>query len=250
MANPEPVRRDPDRRSDKRAATPVTVRIGSHDTVPSVVAGLIFAFLALAILKPWVGPTANRNLDQEPTARSTVDAGSIEPGPGSGAPTAGSDRPEPSSSAWFHCGEQPGWRVYTREIVADRIVRAWREVEPATAVSDPLDSAIPVIQIGPIIDAVGFCGPTFGSEQAPDDAAIGAWRIRQTTPPVFTPVPLESVIPDLPTSLGGLYRPTTHRVHATVLGASRWTSGRYVLSIQAPGWERWWAVEIPRSDPP
>ena len=251
MANPEPVRRDPHRQSDNEEARPATVRIGSRDTVPGVMAGLIVAFLALAIIKPWVGPTASQHLVQE-SPRPTVDARPVEPVVGSAGPIGGPARPEPSSSAWFHCGEQPGWRVYTREIVAERIVRAWRDVEPATVVSGPLDPAIPVIQIGPVIDAVGFCGPTTGAERAPDGAGVSAWRIRQTvaTPPVSMPVPLESLIVDMPTSLGGLYRPTTHRIHSNVSGASRWTRGRYVLSVHAQGWERWWAVEIPLSDLP
>jgi hypothetical protein len=248
MANPEPVRRDPDRRRGNDEARPVTVRIGSRGPVPGAMAGLILAFLVLAIIKPWGGPPASPHLVQEPTPRPSIHAGPAGPIAGSAGPIAEPARPGPSSSAWFHCGEQPDWRVYTLEIFADHVVRAWRGVEPAKAASGPLDPAIPLIQVGPNIDAVGYCGPWTSAERAPDGSVVAAWRIGQTVSavPGFEPVLLVSVIADVPTALGGLYRPAIDRLDSRVLGTGRWTFGQYVLSIQAPGWERWWAVEIPR----
>jgi hypothetical protein len=227
----EPRDREP---RDRIAGPTTTARIVGRGREPVALTILIVAFLAVAIIKPWAGPTASPHLVQGPTPQPSIPAAFAGPS----LPT----------SAWIHCGEPLGWRVYTRESFVDQIVRAWRSVEPAKAALGPLDPVIPLVQVGPVIDALGFCAPWTGADRAPDGSVVSVWRIDPTGPrgPTLELVPLESLVADMPSALGGLYRPATNPDHARVVHGGGWAIGRYVFSIQATGWERWWAVESSR----
>jgi hypothetical protein len=218
-----------------------TARIGPADRGSALVAGLIVLFLGVALMKPWDAPTGGWGAAGGVPLPDS--AGAL---PGAGATPA----PTPDlSDLRQHCQEPLGWRVYSREGGNGRTVRAWRSVEPAPSASGPLDPAIPVVQLGPGIEALGYCSPWTGLERPAVRSKVQAWRLapERRGGDGFVALALRSIAPAAPTPLGALFGPLIggDRVGAPGQG---WPAGRYVFSLSSPGWERWWAVDIAEPD--
>ncbi len=225
--------------ADDLATRAPTVRIGARDRWPLALTGLIALFLGAALAKPWAetalappGPPA-----MPPAAARTPSL----------APSIG---PDPRAALREHCQDPLGWRVYSRELWNGRIVRTWRSVEPANLAVGPADPAIPVVELGPSVEALGYCSPWSGIEQPPDDARVAAWRLelaRRGGDPA-TPVALVLIGPHPASPLGALYGSIGDRHDPAAPGFRGWPAGRYVFTIGAAGWQRWWAVEIAEPD--
>lgn len=231
-----------------------TVRIARRDRWPVAWAGLIAVFLVGALLKPWEGPSLAAS-SSEPAAPATSAAG----------PSAG---PEVLADLRAHCQDPLGWRVYSRELGIGRQVRTWSSVEPVKRATGPADPAIPVVLLGPVVDALGYCSPWTGSERPPADARPSAWRRDAAGGGAgLTAIRLRTIAPDHPSILGALFGPLAGQGPGASLapgpGASdprsaagsdaapaptRWPAGRYVFALRAAGWERWWAVQVARPD--
>lgn len=243
---PNEIPREPVTTERARLVPAATVRIGRRGHQPGVFVAITAAFLVLAIAKPWAGPAQPRPLVQSsfvlPSAATPDGATVIDP---------------IAQALEVQCGEPLGWRVFTHEDFLGRTFRTWRSVVPMVSASGPLDPAVPVIQVGPTIEALGYCSPWTDGERPPVGVTVSAWRIAAaTTPdPTAQAVPLESIIPEWPIDLGALFSPGTSGAtvsardrapFAVGTGARSWSIGRYVFAIRAPGWERWWAVNISR----
>ena len=240
-----PARHDRERPAVLNAVTrpAPTVRIAARDRWPGTWAGLIGLFLLGALLKPW---------DTASLAPPTTEpAAALAP---ASAPDASSG-PDPLAGLRDHCQDPLGWRVYSHELWIGRRVRTWRSLEPAGRASGPADRAIPLVALGPFVDALGYCSPWSGPERPPEDARISAWRDNVDGGTAgMTAVPLRAIAPDHPTALGALFgrvepsRPAAS-AGAPTAGPTGWPAGDYVFALRATGWERWWAVQVvPRDE--
>jgi hypothetical protein len=238
-----PARHDHDRPAilNVVARSAPTIRIAGRDRWPVVWTGLIGLFLVGALLKPW----ATASLGPAPSEP----AAALAPAPG------GSGGPDPLASLREHCQEPLGWRVYSRELWIGRQVRTWRSLEPVGRASGPSDRAIPLVALGPFVDALGYCSPWTGPERPPDDARMSAWRDNvDGAASGVTAVPLRARAPDRPSVLGGLFgqqespRPAASPGGAASPVPSGWPASRYVFALRATGWERWWAVQVAAPD--
>ncbi|MEA2607620.1 MAG: hypothetical protein QOI00_2377 [Chloroflexota bacterium] len=226
-----------------------TVRIARHGRQTGWLAALLAVFIAIAMAKPWAGgPQPPGPLVQGPFVLPTATPAAV-PGP-----------PAAAEALQLQCGEPLGWRVFTHEEFIGRTVRAWRYVEPALAARGPLDPGVPIIQVGPSIEALGYCSSWTRDDRPPADVAVSAWRIdgSDRAGETAVAVPLESLVPEWPTDLGALFSPAA--ANAPAKGGSgagarsgapdaSWSLGRYVFAVRADGFERWWAVNISRPGP-
>ncbi len=226
---------DDDRR--RPAAAPVTVRLAPAGRGTGVLAGLIAVFLAIALVKPWGDGDGARG--PRPTPRVTA-APTV-------APTA-----DPLAALRRNCQDPPGWRVYSRERWASTTVRSWRTLEPVFGASGPLDPSVPILPLVGEIDALGYCSPWTAGERPPADAGIDGWRIalasggdpRSGAEPRAESIPLQPFDPTWPSLLGALYGPPVDRFDPHLGDSVGWPAGRYVFAIRAPGYERWWGVDV------
>lgn len=226
---------------DHLARSTPTVRIAARDRWPVAWAGLIGLFFVGALLKPW-------DTAPLPAAPSGA-AAALAPAPD------GSGGPDPLAGLREHCQEPLGWRVYSRELWIGRQVRTWRSLEPVGRAIEPSDRAIPLVALGPFVDALGYCSPWTGLERPPDDARISAWRDNvDGTAAGMTALPLRAIAPDSPTALGALFgplessRPAASPIAAPTPAPTGWPAGRYVFALRATDWERWWAVQVASPD--
>jgi len=247
----------------------VTVRIARRGRQTGWLFTIIAVFIVIAVAKPWAGgPRPPRPLVQGSFVLPTPTPAAF-PGP-----------PAAAEALQLQCGEPLGWRVFTHEEFLGRTVRTWRAVEPALAAWGPLDPRVPVIQVGPLIDALGYCSSWTRADRPPADVAVSAWRIGGSDRDGETAVavPLESLVPEWPTDLGALFSPATGNAPGrsgsatgsgspsaspsegdsrtgNEIGSVRdapdvsWSLGRYVFAVRADGFERWWAVNISRPGP-
>jgi hypothetical protein len=195
---------------------------------------LIVTFLAIALVKPWVG-------------------GALAPAPPFPTPAAAASPsigPDPLAALREHCQEPLGWRVYSRETWLGREVRTWRSVEPVSRVTGPGDPAIPVVALGPWVEALGYCSPWTGAERPPADATVSAWRRGDAARggERLVVVVLRAIAPGEPTPLGALYGAIDAGPDQPVEAATGWPAGRYVFAVRAADWQRWWVVEIAGPD--
>lgn len=214
-----------------RPAASASARIGSADRGPGLVVVAVAIFLAIALIKPWPGGG-----DPRPVAH-----------PGTPPPT---EQPsvDPLAAIRIDCDQPPGWRIFSRELWAGGILRSWLSMEPLTSASGPLDPAIPAIPISPSIVALGYCAPWEGPDRPPAGVAVHVWGIfdeRRGDPPVAAPLDLRSFSATLVPPLGALYLPP---MRDSVVSFALWASGVYVFALEAPGYERWWAVRIVPDD--
>jgi len=200
-----------------------------------VLTALILTFLAIAVIKPWVGEALAPAPPPFPTVASTP------------VPLIG---PDPLADLREHCQEPLGWRVYSRETWLGRAVRTWRSVEPVSRVTGPGDPAIPAVPLGPTVEALGYCSPWTAAERPPADARVTAWRrgdaARGGEGPVL--VTLRAIAPDEPTPLGALFAATDAGRELPAGAAGGWPAGRYVFAVRATDWQRWWVVEVAAPD--
>jgi hypothetical protein len=212
-----------------------TARLGGGGGGAGVVAALIAIFVAVALVKPWPGPGAPR-----PTPRLTVTPRVIA-------------SVDPLAELRLHCQEPPGWRIYSQELWSTLTVRSWRSLEPAYRASGPLDPAIPIVPLAARIDALGYCSPWTPDQRPPDTARIDGWRIvipgreadgGQFGPPVAATATLQPLESGWPSVLGALYRPPADEDHGAAGATAVWPDGRFVFAVRAPGYERWWAVDV------
>ena len=248
-----------------------TVRIGRRDRRPAALAAVLVAFVGLAVAKPWQTPAS--------TGPELPTAAAASPG----APGAGAATLEPADLAALRhdCQDPNGWRVYSHEVWNGSPVRVWRRLEPDSAASGPLDPGLPVVEIGPIVSAVGYCSPWSGVGRPPDGASIAAWRVTGSDAGARAdPVDLVAVAPRVRTVLGALFGPTAARGGGpgdgstaapgsetaappipTTGGAASpgsgpagpagvdWPTGRWVFAVRTTAWARWWEVDILPDDP-
>ena len=234
-----------------------TVRIPRHARQTSWLITFLAVFVVIAVAKPWAGgPRPPKPLVQGSFALPTTTQAAF-PGP-----------PAAAAALQLQCGEPLGWRVFTHEEFLGRTVRAWRAVVPALAAWGPLDPGVPVIQVGPAIDALGYCSSWTREDRPPAGVAVSAWLIAGSDRAGQTAiaVPLESLVPEWPTDLGALFSPAagnapakggTSSASPTGGGSgarsdardASWSLGQYVFALRADGFERWWAVNISRPGP-
>lgn len=240
------------------ADSPPTVQLGKHGREPIILFGIGAAFLVGALLKPWAPPPTSRPLVQAPTAQ-----------PSHPPASAGTD---PLAGLRAECDEPQGWRVYSREPFLRQVVRVWRSVEPAGSASGPLDPAIPVVPVGPRNLALGYCAPWTGPERPPDGSDLTVWRENaagagsprgsggtggtggtaghaadgsdEAAAVTATPITIERLVPASPSMLGGLYLDAGGDPPGSASGVGGWPAGQYVFAIRAPGWQRWWSVDV------
>lgn len=227
-----PTAGEPDRDADHRsAAAPPTIRLASPGRGPGIATALIAIFVALALVKPWAGPP-----------------GAPRPTPHVTAPPVAAPSIDPLAELRRNCQEPMGWRIYSRERWAKMTVRSWKSFDPAYGASSPLDPEIPILPIGAQIEALGYCSPWTGSERPSADARVTGWQLTSDRgiddESVAVPISLEPEDPRWPGVLGALYGPPVNRFDSTVAETLGWPGGRYVFAIRAPGFERWWGVEI------
>jgi hypothetical protein len=227
-----PDREPADRRAGEPSRAPAAVRIADGGRGPFLLAALILVFIVGAVLKPWAPPARQQGLIQGATPQPTQVAPSIEP--------------DALAGLRAQCEEPEGWRVYSRGGFLDLAVRVWRSVVPATAAAGPLDPAMPLIQVGVVNEAVGYCAPWTGAERPPDLSLVSAWRLARDAGGSLAAVavPLVRVAPDRASVLGALYAGPADGSSPADGTATRWPLGRYVFAVRSPAWERWWAVDI------
>jgi hypothetical protein len=207
-------------------------RLAGDDRSPLMVAGLVAAFVALAILKPWAA--AGSQPSGADGTNAAVQVAPIDPQPhGSAART-------PTDDAISEMCLEPGsWRTATIETWRDQTVRVWRAIDPGPA-SRPLDPSIPIVPaVGSSIPAIGYCAPTSGPERPLGPATIRAWwvdgdaverlELRQITP-------VSGVSP-----FGALFGPP-----AELGSTTSWPNGLVVFRYeeQVAGESRWFGIEI------
>jgi hypothetical protein len=236
-----------------------TVRMARRGRQTGWLVAFLSAFIVIAVAKPWAGgPRPPKPLVQGSFALPTATPVAI-PGP-----------PAAALALQLQCGEPLGWRVFTHEEFLGRTVRTWRAVEPALAAWGPLDPGVPIIEVGPMIDALGYCSSWTRADRPPADVAVSAWRIASDRAgETAVAVPLESLVPEWPTDLGALFSPAAGNRPArggsapgspaiasgdgAGIGSDAadpsWSLGRYVFAVRADGYERWWAVNISRPGP-
>jgi hypothetical protein len=198
----------------------------------------VAAFLVIAVLKPW-GTTA-------PTAGTR---GAPSPVPDRQL-IAAAPRDDDLADLRSNCDEPFGWRVYSREgRITGMPFRVWSSVTPATSATGPTDPSIPLVQVAPTIEALGYCAPWRGADAPPEGVAVSAWELEPGPRPgdrmTARPLSLVAVAPARPSQFTGLY----HEHDASRPGASHdpdetWPHGEYVFRVSADGWARWWAVEV------
>lgn len=198
----------------------------------------VAAFLVIAILKPWGATT--------PAAGSRTN---VSPPPDRQL-IAAAPRDDDLADLRSNCDEPFGWRVYSREgPITGMPFRVWSSVTPAISADGPTDPSIPLVQVAPTIEALGYCAPWRGPEAPPEGVAVAAWELeagpRQGDPITARPLSLVAVAPVRPSQFTGLY----HEHDASRPSASHgrdetWPHGQYVFRVAADGWARWWAVEV------
>jgi hypothetical protein len=220
-----------DGRSDRRGPAPTT-RLAGRDRGPGAILAAIVLFFAIAWIKPWPAPPIPlAPLPAPPTAAPPT-------------PTA-----DPLSDLKHHCQEPPGWRVYAHERWGGRSLRSWRSLEPAQAASGPLDPTIPIVPLGAAITSLGYCSPWNTDERPPAGAEVFAWRLEPragaSATVIATAVPLRSLAPTRATVVAALYAPPAAAAPArSSPPVDGWAAGRWAFAVRAPGYERWWAIQI------
>ena len=213
--------------------TPFTVRLGPGGRGPGTIAILIVVFVALALVKPWAWGGSG---------------GAPRPTPRIPAAPVSLPSADPLATLRAHCQEPIGWRIYSRERWAKMTVRSWKSFVPAYSASGPLDPEIPVTPVGARIDALGYCSPWSDAERPPAGAQVSGWKVDGDLGygdrTFAVTIALQPVDPGWPSLLGALYGPPVNRFDPTVSDTVGWPGGRYVFAIQAPGYERWWGVDI------
>jgi hypothetical protein len=250
-----------------RTAGPPTIQLGRAGRPPGILALAIVVFVAIAFVKPW--PQAARPGPQAEPPRPV-------PAVATPQPTA-----DPLAALRSNCEEPLGWRAYSVERWTDQTLRIWRSLQPATSAVDATDTGIPVIPLGPAVELVGYCSPWDGAERPPAESRLTAWSVQPHDGAArVEPIELDLVAPRPASVLGALFgspatgavaasppptsvpaepsdRPSPQSVPtgrptggpgpsaAPSSGAAIWPSGHFVFELSAPGWHRWWAVDIP-----
>ncbi len=246
-----------------------TVRVARRSRQTGWLAVLVAGFIVVMVAKPWAGAARPPGPLVQGSFTLPTATPVLIPGP-----------PAAAEALQLQCGSPLGWRVFTHEGFLGQTLRAWRFVEPAAAASGPLDPGVPIIEVGPTIEALGYCSSWTRDERPPADVAVSAWRIVGSVAADETAVAvrLESLVPDWPTDLGALFSPGAGSIGAvggsSASGArgggatpgsggagsgggdgrsgapdSSWSLGRYVFAVRGDGFERWWAVNISRPGP-
>lgn len=255
----EDVERPADERTEHgiRQAAPPLIQLGRAGRPPGILAATFVLFIAIAILKPWPD-----------TARPPTP---VEPRPVTGAEATPKPTADPLAELRSHCEQPLGWRVYSIERWADQTLRIWRSLQPAPAAIDATDPRIPAIPLGPAVEMAGYCSPWDGPERPPAGSRLLAWSIQAGTGTGrASQLDLDVVAPHPPNVLGALVGPPATSVPpsegldqgsgSTLQPSARigpgpaasgqpgtgiWPSGHFVFEVFAPGWQRWWAVDIP-----
>ena len=228
--------REPENHVEERPdGAPATVRLASAGRGPGLIVGLIAVFVAIALIKPWsFGGGSTRPIPR--------------PTPAAAAPSA-----DPLAALRLHCQEPDGWRVYSREHWATLTVHSWRSLDPASAADGPLDPRIPIVAVVAEIDGLGYCSPWTTNQRPPADAQVDAWVVtdgghnpdgRGRTMTIAETIPLQPVDPSWPSVAGNLYGPPDNRFDPMIVAPAVWPGGRYVFAVRAPGYQRWWGVDV------
>jgi len=227
---------------DRPTGATTTTRLAGGGRGPAIIGALIAAFVAVALLKPWPGPGASRPTPRIPTVQ---------------APVATVD---PLAELRLHCQEPLGWRIFSQERWLAMTVRSWRSLQPAYGAKGPLDPAIPIVPIVARLDGLGYCSPWTQDQRPPDAATVDAWQIvasvaetdgRNLGATVANGLSLHPLMPGWATVLGALYAPPGDGSASQTATAPVWPVGRFVFAVRAPGYQRWWGVDLqPPSDEP
>ncbi|HET9346601.1 MAG TPA: hypothetical protein VFO05_12965 [Candidatus Limnocylindrales bacterium] len=223
-----------ERDSGRPASGPVRFEasVGRTSWNPAVVVGVIGLFVAVALLKPWEGPSepgrASATASEPPRAAAVAPPRDRAPGP---------SRPGASAVAvQAMCLNAFSWRTATIERWDDQTVRVWRalDMRSATGPTDPDIDSAPAV--GETVPAIGYCAPASGPDSPVGPAEVVAWRLDGDT---ATPVELRQVAPvGVVSEFGALFGPPDR--------GSSWPDGTYVFRHAAigVGAERWFAVEV------
>jgi hypothetical protein len=127
--------------------------------------------------------------------------------------------------------------------------RVWSSVTPVTSATGPTDPSIPTVQVGPTIEALGYCAPWGGVDAPPENVQVAAWElepgVRPGDPETARPLTLTAVAPVRPCQFTGLYHEhDPGRASASHDPDETWPHGRYAFRVSSGDWARWWAVEV------
>jgi hypothetical protein len=208
--------------------------VGGRSRLPRMVGAIVFAFLAVVVIKPWglFGMPA-------PAAGDVVAEAPAAPAPSASASASVAASPVASEQAVAAICMDPGsWRTATIEQWhPDQTVRVWRALDPhaATGPTDPSIQRVPAV--GETIPAIGFCAPVIGPDRPSGRAEVDAWRVDGDT---ASPVQLRVMAPlGAVSGLGALFAPP---IDAT----DGWPDGVYVFrhTLLDSQVARWFAVEV------
>lgn len=226
----------------ERAEPTRTTRLGGPDPAPGRLIAVIAVALVVALLKPW------------PTGESAPRTSGLSPRPAA-SPTA-TPRPtsDPRADLRLHCHEPSGWRVYAHESWHRGFIRTWRQIQPATEATGPLDAALPVVRVPDRVTALGYCAPWQGSDRPPADARLTVWLVLEDddADDAVAALELVHVAPADETTLGGLFTPASVGLwfgepdpeHVGGRMEAPWPVNRYAFALQSATWERWWVVRV------
>jgi hypothetical protein len=243
------IRRHRDPLEDERAAARLTTEPVQPRTDEGHLASALGAaaiLLAVLILKPWTGGTA------EPTRFLAL----ASLGPATATPIPTEDRTADGLAVPI-CLGTGAWRVASLETWQTQDVRVWRAIDPIADATGPLDPQIPSVPIVAIqLTALGWCAPAYGPDKPVGPATVTAWTLDDGA---ALPLQLRQVRPtDGVTPIAALYVPLTRcPTPATCPPQTSspvptpWTTAHVVFHYQdTASTQAWFAADITILPPP
>lgn len=219
----QPRRAGPASDEDHVALAVVRVQPARSGTRLQAAVSLVAALVMIAMVKPWGGgaPTI-------PTFRTDI-LTVVET-----TPTPTEDRSAKGLAAPV-CLGAGAWQVASLESWRGRAVRVWRAIEPIAVATGPEDATIPSVPVAAdTLAGLGWCAPSYGSEQPVGPARVLAWQVVDGT---ATALFLRQVQP-----VGGIT--PIAAIYLPVNGA--WAAGRVVFRYQDTGTDLtvWFAADV------
>lgn len=280
---PEPVDRgwsgrEPD--DEPAQVEPRLIQLGRADRLPAWLAIGFVLFVAVAVVKPWptsappAAPAGPRPTSEaEPTPRPTDDPlaalrrnceeplgwrvysierwtdqalriwRSVEPATAAAGPADPRIPVIPLGPAVGLVGYCSPWDGPERPPPDSRVL-AWR-LPPAGSVDVPV--AIDPVSAGPW--PANVLGALFGPPGTGAGAGAAGSGSLEPTLPTRSPSASRSAAGPLGAPSGAASSGAASSASSAAPATPDWPSGRFVLELEAAGWQRWWAFDIPPAQP-